>query len=150
MSFSGLKTAALRARDALIAEQGGLHTQDQANLSASFQAAVTDVLTEKTRRALALYRALDPKSPAIAVAGGVAANQAIRASLSDLATSHGVRFTAPPLKLCTDNAAMIAWAGMERFRLGLTDDLTLAARPRWPLDDTAPAMLGSGKKGAKA
>lgn len=150
MSFSGLKTAALRARDALIAAQGGLHPQDQANLSASFQAAVTDVLAEKTRRALALYLELEPKAPAIAVAGGVAANQTIRASLQALATGHGVRFTAPPLKLCTDNAAMIAWAGMERFRLGLIDDLTLAARPRWPLDTAAPAMLGSGKKGAKA
>ena len=150
MSFSGLKTAALRARDALVAEQGGLHPQDQANLSASFQAAVTDVLTEKTRRALLQYLELEPKIPAIAVAGGVAANQSIRANLSGLADQHNVRFTAPPLKLCTDNAAMIAWAGLERFRLGLIDDLTLTARPRWPLDAAAPAMLGSGKKGAKA
>jgi N6-L-threonylcarbamoyladenine synthase len=150
MSFSGLKTAALRARDALIADQGGLHPQDQANLSASFQAAITDVLTEKTRRALALYMELAPTAPVIAVAGGVAANQTIRSSLSALAEQHGVAFTAPPLKLCTDNAAMIAWTGMERFRLGLIDDLTLTARPRWPLDATAPAMLGSGKKGAKA
>ncbi|RLJ41265.1 O-sialoglycoprotein endopeptidase [Litoreibacter meonggei] len=150
MSFSGLKTATLRARDALIAAQGGLHPQDQANLSASFQAAVTDVLTEKTRRALAQYLALKPAQPAIAVAGGVAANQSIRGSLSNLADQHNVRFTAPPLKLCTDNAAMIAWAGMERFRLGLIDDMTLTARPRWPLDAAAPAMLGSGKKGAKA
>ncbi|EPX77382.1 tRNA (adenosine(37)-N6)-threonylcarbamoyltransferase complex transferase subunit TsaD [Litoreibacter arenae] len=150
MSFSGLKTAALRTRDALVAEQGGLHPQDQANLSASFQAAVTDVLTEKTRRALTQYLTLEPKAPAIAVAGGVAANQAIRDSLSELAEQHGVRFTAPPLKLCTDNAAMIAWAGIEQYRLGLIDDMTLTARPRWPLDAAAPAMLGSGKKGAKA
>lgn len=150
MSFSGLKTAALRARDALIATQGGLHPQDQANLSASFQAAVADVLAAKTSRALARYMELGPAKPAIAVAGGVAANQTIRARLSDVARSHDVRFTAPPLKLCTDNAAMIAWAGIERYRLGLFDDLTLSARPRWPLDSAAPAMLGSGKKGAKA
>lgn len=150
MSFSGLKTATLRARDALVEGQGGLHRKDQANLSASFQAAVTDVLVEKTRRALVQYLDLDPSFPAIAVAGGVAANQTIRNGLSDLAEHHQVRFTAPPLKLCTDNAAMIAWAGLERFRLGLIDDLTLTARPRWPLDTAAPAMLGSGKKGAKA
>lgn len=150
MSFSGLKTATLRARDALVTKQGGLHPQDQANLSASFQAAVTDVLTEKTRRALVQYLDLAPNNPAIAVAGGVAANQAIRTHLSDLAQLQGVQFTAPPLKLCTDNAAMIAWVGLERFRLGLIDDLTLTARPRWPLDTSAPAMLGSGKKGAKA
>ena len=150
MSFSGLKTAALRARDALIAAQGGLHPSDQDNLSASFQAAVADVLAEKTRRALQTYLALEPEQPAIAVAGGVAANQTIRARLSELAAEHDVRFTAPPLKLCTDNAAMIAWAGIERYRLGLFDDMSLSARPRWPLDTTAPAMLGSGKKGAKA
>lgn len=150
MSFSGLKTAALRARDALIEAQGGLHPRDQADLSASFQAAVADVLAEKTRRALAAYLDLAPAAPALAVAGGVAANQTIRARLSEVAEDLGVRFTAPPLKLCTDNAAMIAWAGIERFRLGLVDDLTLTARPRWPLDSSAPAMLGSGKKGAKA
>ncbi|MDA8746626.1 tRNA (adenosine(37)-N6)-threonylcarbamoyltransferase complex transferase subunit TsaD [Litoreibacter sp.] len=145
MSFSGLKTAVLRARDALIADQGGLFRQDQCDLAASFQAAVADVLAQKTRRALAQSGA-----PAIAVAGGVAANSTIRAALEQVAADAGAAFTAPPLALCTDNAAMIAWVGLERFRLGLTDDMTLAARPRWPLDDTARPMLGSGKKGAKA
>ncbi len=145
MSFSGLKTAVLRARDALIAVQGGLRGQDQSDLAAGFQAAVADVLAEKTRRAL---RACEV--PAIAVAGGVAANKTIGAALQSVAEETGTEFTAPPLALCTDNAAMIAWAGIERFQLGLTDDLTLAARPRWPLDQTARPMLGSGKKGAKA
>ncbi|PTX58121.1 O-sialoglycoprotein endopeptidase [Litoreibacter ponti] len=150
MSFSGLKTAVLRARDALVASQGGLHEADQNDLAASFQAAVTDVLVEKTRRAIEAYLSHDPPTPAIAVAGGVAANTQLRAGLASLADAQGVAFTAPPLKLCTDNAAMIAWAGLERFRLGHRDDLTLTARPRWPLDDSAQPMLGSGKKGAKA
>ena len=145
MSFSGLKTAVLRARDALIAPQGGLYKQDQNDLAAGFQAAVADVLAHKTRKALARSDA-----PAIAVAGGVAANKTIRAALEQVALDANASFLAPPLPLCTDNAAMIAWAGLERFRLGLTDDMTLLARPRWPLDESAAPMLGSGKKGAKA
>jgi len=151
MSFSGLKTALLRARDRLIAAQGGLTGQDVSNLSAGFQAAVRDVLVEKARRALAefLHREA-PQTPTLAVAGGVAANGAIRDGLTALCGGLDVRFLAPPLAYCTDNAAMIAWAGLERFRAGQTDDMTLAARPRWPLDQTSPPMLGSGKKGAKA
>ncbi len=145
MSFSGLKTALLRARDGVVAEKGGLTRADRADLCAGFQAAVVDVIAEKTRRALVL-------SPvaALAVAGGVAANKAIRAALETVCTAAGIQFLAPPLALCTDNAAMIAWAGIERFRAGGRDDLTLSARPRWPLDQTSPALLGSGKKGAKA
>lgn len=150
MSFSGLKTALLRARDAVVAEKGGLTRQDRADLCAGFQAAVRDVLAEKSRRALADYLALAPHQPAFAVAGGVAANRSLRAALEAIADAAGVRFVAPPLRLCTDNAAMIAWAGIERFRLGLRDDMTLAARPRWPLDKRSPALVGSGKKGAKA
>ena len=145
MSFSGLKTAVLRARDALVEKQGGLYEQDQNDLAASFQAAVSDVLAEKTRRALRLS-----KVEAIAVAGGVAANQTIRAALEQVAAETNAQFLAPPLALCTDNAAMIAWVGIERLQLGLIDDMSLIARPRWPLDSAAPAMLGSGKKGAKA
>ncbi|MEC7963059.1 MAG: tRNA (adenosine(37)-N6)-threonylcarbamoyltransferase complex transferase subunit TsaD [Pseudomonadota bacterium] len=150
MSFSGLKTAILRARDEVVAAKGGLTEQDRSDLAAGFQAAVTDVLAEKTRRALQLYLAENPATPTIAVAGGVAANQAIRSLLQEVCAEFGVAFTAPPLALCTDNAAMIAYAGMERFRAGHSDDMTLAARPRWPLDKKAPALLGSGKKGAKA
>lgn len=150
LSFSGLKTALLRARDTEIAAHGGLYRQTRADLCAGFQQAIADVLAEKTRRALAVYLETAPDQPALAVAGGVAANKAIRAALEQVCAAQGVRFTAPPLRLCTDNAAMIAWAGIERFRLGIATEADLIARPRWPLDATAPAMLGSGKKGAKA
>ncbi len=150
MSFSGLKTAILRARDSVVAEKGGLTSQDQADLSASFQVAVTDVLIEKTRRALDTYLQLDPAKPAFAIAGGVAANQRIRQGLTVLCAGLDTDFVAPPLRLCTDNAAMIAYAGIERMAAGEADDLTLSARPRWPLDLRSAPMLGSGKKGAKA
>lgn len=150
MSFSGLKTALLRERDRLVAEHGGLRRGDRTDLCAGFQAAVRDVLAEKSRRAMAEYMALSPTTPTLAVAGGVAANKALRGALETVCAEFNATFLAPPLALCTDNAAMIAWAGMERFRTGKTDDMSLAARPRWPLDRTAPAMLGSGKKGAKA
>jgi len=150
LSFSGLKTALLRARDAVIAQKGGLTLQDRRDLCAGFQQAVSDVLAEKTRRALAIYLALRPPEPVLAVAGGVAANIVIRAALETVCTAAGTRFLAPPLRLCTDNAAMIAFAGIEQFRVGARDGLGLSARPRWPLDATAPAMIGSGKKGAKA
>ena len=149
MSFSGLKTALLRARDACVAGHGGLRAQDQADLAAAFQSAVTDILTEKSRRALALLADGGP-APGFAVAGGVAANGSIRSALRQLAETTGSTFVAPPLALCTDNAAMIAYAGALRLGLGLVDDMTLAARPRWPLDETAPAQLGAGRKGAKA
>ncbi|MEO1640335.1 MAG: tRNA (adenosine(37)-N6)-threonylcarbamoyltransferase complex transferase subunit TsaD [Pseudomonadota bacterium] len=150
MSFSGLKTAVLRARDGVIAEIGGLTPQDQADLSAGFQAAIADVLQAKTERALALYFAEAPQTRSFAIAGGVAANGVIRAALMDLCAQLDTAFVAPPLALCTDNAAMIAFAGMARLQAGQVDDLTLSARPRWPLDERAAPMLGSGKKGAKA
>lgn len=150
MSFSGLKTALLRTRDALVAEKGGITRQDRADLCAGFQAAVADVLAEKSRRAMALYMEAAPAQPVLAVAGGVAANNTIRATLEAVAESFNARCLAPPLALCTDNAAMIAYAGLELFAAGQQDDFTLAARPRWPLDTQSPSLLGSGKKGAKA
>jgi N6-L-threonylcarbamoyladenine synthase len=150
MSFSGLKTALLRARDTLVADQGGLTQADRADLCAGFQAAVTDLLAEKSRRALAAYLEEAPSAPVFAVAGGVAANTSIRGALETICTDLNIGFVAPPLALCTDNAAMIAYAGAELFMRGHRDDMTLAARPRWPLDRTSPAMIGSGKKGAKA
>jgi N6-L-threonylcarbamoyladenine synthase len=150
MSFSGLKTAVLRARDKVIAEKAGLTVQDQADLAAGFQAAVVDVLAEKTRRAMAIYMEHAPAAPALCVAGGVAANTAIRSGLETVSAKNNARFIAPPLALCTDNAAMIAYAAAEQSSLRDPDDLTLSARPRWPLDTNQPSMLGSGKKGAKA
>ena len=150
MSFSGLKTALLRARDTAMVGLDGLRAGDRADLCAGFQAAVRDVLVEKTRRAIEVYMAMSPAHPALAVAGGVAANGAIRDGLQQLATEQGLTWTAPPLRLCTDNAAMIAWAGIERMQGGARDGMDLSARPRWPLDQQAAPMLGSGKKGAKA
>jgi N6-L-threonylcarbamoyladenine synthase len=146
VSFSGLKTAVLRARDTLIAAQGGITLQDRRDVCAGFQSAVADVLAEKTRRALGFA----PAASAFAIAGGVAANKSIRAKLETVCAEQGVQFLAPPIALCTDNAAMIAWAGIEQFRLGRRDGMDLVARPRWPLDTSSPAMLGFGKKGAKA
>ncbi len=150
MSFSGLKTALLRARDSVVAEKGGLTLQDRADLAAGFQSAVAAILTEKSRRALLEYVALKPAKRSFAVAGGVAANSVIRAALMDVSAKLDTEFIAPPLALCTDNAAMIAYAGLERFAAGKSDDMALSARPRWPLDERSPALLGSGKKGAKA
>lgn len=150
LSFSGLKTAVLRARDAIIAQKAGITVQDRRDLCASFQLAVAEVLAEKTKRALLLYLDHNPLTPSFAVAGGVSANQALRSRLQTVCTDMGATFYAPPLRLCTDNAAMIAWAGMERHIAGAAHPDDLIARPRWPLDDRASPMIGSGKKGAKA
>jgi N6-L-threonylcarbamoyladenine synthase len=145
LSVSGLKTAVRRQRDLLVAAAGGLRRQDRADLCAAFQAAVAEVLAEKARRALAAAAV-----PALAAAGGVAANATIRAALQAVAAEAGAAWVAPPLRLCTDNAAMIAWAGIERFRAGVRDDLALVARPRWPLDTAAAPLIGGGRKGARA
>ena len=150
MSFSGLKTAVLRARDKVIGEQSGLSREDQADLAAGFQAAVVDVLAQKTRRAIRVYLGKNPAVRTLCVAGGVAANKAIGSSLETVAAEFDCAFVAPPMVLCTDNAAMIAFAAAEQSQVRGPDDLTLSARPRWPLDTDQPSMLGSGKKGAKA
>lgn len=149
MSFSGLKTAVRRQRDVLAEAQGGLTAQDRADLCAGFQAAVADLLAGKTRRALAAFRD-ETGADALSVAGGVAANTALRAALEQAAAAEGFSFDAPPLRLCTDNAAMIAWAGAERLARGELDGMDLSARPRWPLDRRGAGMLGSGRKGPKA
>jgi len=133
-SFAGLKSAVLRARDA------GVHRPE--DIAASFQQAVVDCLVDRTRRAL---ESIDGAT-ALVVAGGVAANKAVRAVLEALAVQYGLPFSAPPLWLCTDNAAMIAWAGMERFRAGANDPLDTPARARWPLDPTAEKARGAGVK----
>jgi N6-L-threonylcarbamoyladenine synthase len=150
LSFSGLKTALLRARDGLVAKNGGITPKDRSDLCAGFQQAVADVLAEKTARAIGAYLALRPAEPVLAVAGGVAANVALRSALQAVCERQDIRFLAPPLSLCTDNAAMIAWAGIERLRSGLSEPQSFVPRSRWPLDERAPPLIGSGRRGAKA
>ena len=133
-SFAGLKSAVLRAA------QAGTHST--ADLAASFQQAVIDCLIDRTRLAMTAM----PEATALVVAGGVAANEAIRGALTGLANAAGLPFVAPPGWLCTDNGAMIAWAGAERFALGMTDGLGAVARARWPLDPDAPPARGAGVK----
>jgi len=125
-SFAGLKTAAR-----IVAEKHApLSFQDKVDLAASFQEAVVDCLEERTCHA---FQMLQHSIQHLVVAGGVAANSALRVRLSNLCMAHGFAFIAPPLELCTDNAAMIAWAGIERLKLGYQDGLDFAPRPRWPL-----------------
>jgi len=143
-SLAGLKTAVRLAAQKL--ERPG--AQDIADLCASFQAAVGDVLVDRCRRALALFAAGHEAAPTLVVAGGVAANAYLRARLQAMANEAGARLVAPPPRLCTDNAAMIGWAGVERLRLGLVDALDLAPRPRWPLDPAATARIGRADIGA--
>lgn len=150
LSFSGLKTAARLEADRLSETQGGLHDQDIADLCAGFEIAVADTLAAKTRRAVALFRQTAPTGGGLAVAGGVGANRRLRAALVALAEAEGLAFAAPPAALCTDNAAMVAHAALERLEAGESGFEPIIARPRWPLDETAPPLLGGGKRGAKA
>lgn len=141
-SFAGLKSAVLRAHEARVPDgEGPLHRAE--DIAASFQQAAVDCVIDRTRRAIARAEGVT----ALVVAGGVAANKAVRAALEALAAAEGLRFAAPPLPLCTDNAAMIAWAGIERDALpGAGDPLDFVARPRWPLDPEAEPVRGAGVK----
>lgn len=133
-SLSGLKTAVR-----LVAERiAPLSDRDVADLCASFQAAIVDVMVDRTRAGLRACRAAGIMPSTLVVAGGVAANQPIQRGLTRLATEAGLPMVAPPLELCGDNGAMIAWAGLERLRLGMIDDMSAVARPRWPLDELRP------------
>ncbi len=132
-SFAGLKSAVQRA----VASRN----HRPADVAASFQQAVIEVLADRTRVALG-----QSDAPTLVVAGGVAANHAIRAALEQLALDSGRRFSVPPIALCTDNAAMIAWAGAERYALGMFDSLDVPARARWPLDEHAEKVRGAGVK----
>jgi N6-L-threonylcarbamoyladenine synthase len=145
-SFSGLKTALRLAAEAI----APLADQDVADLAASFQAAVVEVVANRAGHAMTAFANEHQVPGILVVAGGVAANEAIRAALRAEAERHLFRLVAPPLRLCTDNAAMIAWAGAEHMALGRHDDLAFAARPRWPLDEASAPLLGGGAKGAKA
>ena len=147
-SFSGLKTAAARLAETVTDE-----TQRR-DLAAAVQAAIARQLAERSERAMAIYAAQhEVQHFRFVVAGGVAANRTVRARLEALASAHGFTFHAPPLKYCTDNAAMIALAGAERLAAGITDGLGAVARPRWPLDEAAALANPThvpGRKGAKA
>ncbi len=143
-SFSGLKTAVRHTIDRL--PPGPLGPSDVADVCASFQAAVEDVLEDRTANAIDAFQDLHGGAGTLVVAGGVAANEGVRARLARLAGDRGFKLVAPPPRLCTDNGVMIAWAGIERLRLGLTDGLDFRARPRWPLDPDAPPAAGAGVK----
>ena len=145
-SFSGLKTAAFRIAQTCETEQ------DKADLADAVQNAIARQLSDRSERALAAY-AETHDHKLFVVAGGVAANKTIRATLQATAAKHGFDFLAPPMAYCTDNAAMIALAGAERLALGLTSDIDVVARPRWPLDEAralADPSHKPGRKGAKA
>ena len=135
-SFAGLKSAVLRQWAALPDKTAA----DRDDLAAGFQAAATDCLIDRTARAVMAF----PEATALVVAGGVASNLYIRGALAALAATHALAFVAPPLWLCTDNAAMIAWAGVERLQLGLVDTMDAPSRPRWPLDPGAEPVRGAG------
>jgi N6-L-threonylcarbamoyladenine synthase len=142
-SFSGLKTAVAQTVARL--PPGALPEQTAADIAAGFQAAVTDVLADRVSHAMAMMRGA---ATLLVVAGGVAANQAVRAALRRAADAHGFRLMAPPIRLCTDNAVMVAWCGLERLRLGLVDGIEFAPRPRWPLEllEGRPEVLeGTGE-----
>ena len=150
-SFAGLKTATLRA----FQKVENPNEQDKADISASFQRAVTDCLLDRMTHAIGAFNSKHPNAvnPALVVAGGVACNQEIRTALGGLAGHYGFHFSAPPMVYCTDNAAMIALTGAEHLAAGNVDDLSVKALPRWPLDGAAarnnPAS-GSGRKGPKS
>ena len=141
-SFSGLKTAVRQKVEALDSPT----EQDIADIAAAFQEAVAGSLVNRCRNAIRAFSEEHGTGHALVVAGGVAANQRLRAALSELAEQSGMSFTAPPIALCTDNAAMVAWAGIERLQAGESDPLSFAPRPRWPLDPGAPKAIGAGVK----
>jgi N6-L-threonylcarbamoyladenine synthase len=130
-SFSGLKTAV--AHEVTRHGTGALPAQVAADIAASFQASVAAVLADRAAHAMVMMRDRAADAHVLVVAGGVAANAAIRTALAEVAARHGFTLVAPPIRLCTDNAVMVAWTGIERLRLGLTDELGVAPRPRWPL-----------------
>jgi len=143
-SFSGLKTAMRHAIEKL--PPGAVTARDAADLCAAFQQAVGEVVADRAGHAMAEFARRHGPGGTLVVAGGVAANSHLRAILQAVAEENGFSFVAPPLRLCTDNGAMIAWAGIERLRLGLGDGLDFAPRPRWPLDPDAPKAAFAGVK----
>lgn len=152
LSFSGLKTAVRKIIESYSAdgniEHAILRKQDTADICASFQKAATDHLLYKLKKAIVLFHTKYPQGKDLVVSGGVASNTYLRGKLKQLAETEGLIFSAPPIKFCTDNGVMIAWAGMERALKGIRNDLDFKPRPRWPLDENAPKAAGAG--GVKA
>ncbi len=144
-SYSGLKTAVRQTIDRL--PDGSLLETDINDLCASFQRAAADALIDRCGNGIKMFKDANPEGSTLVIAGGVAANTYLRQRLLTLAESQCLKLVAPPQLLCTDNAAMIAWAGIERMQLGLTDEFDFKPRPRWPLDPEAPPALGAGVKG---
>jgi len=140
-SFSGLKTAVRQ----IIAECPPRSAQDTADLAAAIELAIGDTLIDRTENAIAWFRNHYPEGKTLVTAGGVAANLHLRDRLSHLATAARLDFIAPPPSLCTDNGAMIAWAGLERLRLDQVDGLDAPVRPRWPLDDDVPDAVPAAR-----
>jgi N6-L-threonylcarbamoyladenine synthase len=143
-SFSGLKTKVRQTIESL--PPGPINEQDKSDICASFQNAVGDVLIDRCENAIDMFLNTHPNSTHLVVSGGVAANQSVRGRLKALCKIRNLSFAAPPLALCTDNAAMIAWAGIERFKKGAIDNLAFRPRPRWPLDPNAQKVTGAGIK----
>lgn len=152
MSFSGLKTAVRKVIESF-SEDGKiehciLEKNEIADICASFQEALGDCLIKKLEKAIKYFKEKYPEGNELVVSGGVAANSYIRKRMQELSDKNGMVFQAPPMRLCTDNGVMIAWAGLERFRKGMVNDLDFKPRPRWPLDEMAPKAIGAG--GVKA
>ena len=152
LSFSGLKTAVRKIIESYsgdgIVEHAILPKQDVADICACFQYAATDCLVQKLKSAIKYFKQNYPQGQHLVVSGGVASNTYLRKALKELAAENHLEFAAPPIRFCTDNGVMVAWAGLERFRLGYTNELDFKPRPRWPLDDSAPKAPGAG--GVKA
>lgn len=152
LSFSGLKTAVRKIIESYSPdgniEHAIINKQDTADICASFQYAATDCLCYKLEKAINIFKTQYPQGKDIVVSGGVAANTYLRSKLEKLAEKNNLTFSAPPIKYCTDNGVMIAWAGLQRFAQGKTDSLDFKPRPRWPLDEKAPKAAGAG--GVKA
>ena len=152
LSFSGLKTAVRKIIETY-APDGDLNhadipARDVADICACFQYAATDCLCRKLKRAIKYFKEQYPEGKHLVVSGGVAANAYLRANLQQIANENNLIFAAPPVRFCTDNGVMIAWAGLERFRKGFVSPLDFKPRPRWPLDSNAPKAAGAG--GVKA
>ena len=152
LSFSGLKTAVRKIIESYSpdgkVEHAILPKRDLADVCACFQKTATECLLIKLEKAIKYFKTHYPEGQELVVAGGVAANTYLRGALERLAKAYRLTFAAPPVRFCTDNGVMIAWAGLERFQKGLVDDLDFKPRPRWPLDENAPKAAGAG--GVKA